>query len=466
MLSTPLNRRVTMASLTTRPHLHTTCLIVYVWTPRSWPGGPPSTHLWRIRWWLQWLSRPADTRRVHGRGRDRDSSLPAVKSSRVETLRAILRAKGHSREAANMMSRCLRESSQQVYESHWSRFVAFCRTKRWHVFRVRSHHFSTYMMHLFRDGLLPSTIISHRTSVASVLRLWVYDPAADPRIKLLVRAFRLEPPVQRRIMPKWDLHLVLLSLMRPPFTSQSEDDGEFSDDVIPLKWRTLKCVFLLALASARRRSYLHALSIAPGRCVFARGNTQRQLVVSLLPEPGFLAKNQLPTQAPEWITVPGIAHLNPTEPERMLCPVQQLKLYIRDSERIGGGGGAANVHSLEPQHQRYHEEPHKPMDHGDCQGSLHSSWSSVWPCDSAWGPSAFSFMGVQLSGSFTWHPVSGFLEVIWGLPELVPARHGLYCWGHVDTGSSGGRTTRSGSRTSSPTSIAYTICMQPLLRRS
>ena len=129
-------------------------------------------------------------------------------------------------------------------------------------------------------------------------------------------------------------------------------------------------------------------------------------------------------------------------------------------------GPAANVHSLELQHQRYHEEPHKQMDRGDCQGSLHSSWSSVWPCDSAWGPSAFSFMGLQLSGGFTWHPVSGFLEGIWGLPELVPARHGLYCWGHVNTGSSGGRTTRRGSRASSPTSIAYTICMQPLLRRS
>ena len=51
--------------------------------------------------------RPADTKLAHGRGRDRDSSLPAVKSSRVETLRAIVRAKGHSREAANMMSRCL-----------------------------------------------------------------------------------------------------------------------------------------------------------------------------------------------------------------------------------------------------------------------------------------------------------------------------------------------------------------------
>ena len=131
----------------------------------------------------------------------------------METLQAILRAKGHSREAAHM-SRSLHDASLQVYESHWARFVSFCRLKRWHMFRVmRSHHFSTYMKHLFRYGLLPATIISHRTSVAFVLRHWVYDPAANPHIKLLIRAFRLEHPVQRRIMPKWDLHLVLLSLL-------------------------------------------------------------------------------------------------------------------------------------------------------------------------------------------------------------------------------------------------------------
>ena len=178
------------------------------------------------------------------------------------------------------------------------------------------------MMHLFRDGLLPLTMISHCMSVASVRCHWVYDPAVDPHIKLLVRAFQLERAVQRRIMPRWDLHPVLLSLLRPPFASDGDEGGESSDDVIPLKWRTMKCVFLLALASARRRSCLHALSVAPGRCVVARGNTQQQLVVSLLPEPGFLVKNQLPTQAPEWITVPRIAHLYPTEAERMLCPVR------------------------------------------------------------------------------------------------------------------------------------------------
>ena len=362
---------------------------------------------------VRWGSKSADSRRPDWRRGDKNSSLPVVKSTRVETLRAILRAKGHSREAAHMMSRSP-DSSLQVYESHWARFVSFCRSKRWHVFRVRSHHFSTYTMHLFRDGLLPATIISHRTSVASVLRHWVYDSAADPHIKLLIKAFRLERLVQRRIMPKWDLHLVVSSLLKPPFASECDIQGEFSDDVIPLKWQTMKTVFLLALASARRRSYLHALSVSPGRCVFSRGATQRQLVVSLLPEPGFLAKNQLPSHAPEWISVPGIAHFNPSEVVRMLCPVRRW--------------ASADVCSLESQHQGHHEKSHEPMDRGDCQGSLHSSWSRVWPSYCTWGQSPVSVMGIQLSGSPTWNPVSSVLEVIWGVPEFVSTGHGLYRW--------------------------------------
>ena len=313
------------------------------------------------------------------------------------------------------------------------------------------------MMHLFRDGLLPATIISHRTSVASVLRHWVYDPAAELHIKRFIRAFRLEGPVQRRIMPKWDLHLVLSSLLKLPFASECDIQGEFSDDVIPLKWQTMKTVFLLALASARRRSYLHALSVSAGRCVLSRGATQRQLVVSLLPEPGFLAKNQLPSQVPEWISVPGIAHLNPSEAERMLCPVRQLTLHTGLGKNLGGP--SADVCSLESQHQGYHEKSHQPMDRGDCQGSLHSSWSRVI-YDQVTAHEV-SFMGVQLSGSPTWHPVSGVLEVFWGLPEFISTGHGLYRWWHVYTGSSGGRTASCGSRTSSPSSIAYTICMQP-----
>ena len=216
-----------------------------------------------------------------------------------------------------------------------------------------------------------------------------------------------------------------------------------------------------------RCSYLHALSIAPGRYVFDRGNTQRQLVVSLLPEPGLsasLRRISYRHRPPNGSQYPGLPTWIVRSRRRCYVPLDSWSYTYGTLKE--SGGPSAYVHALEPQHQGYLEEPHKPMDRGDCQGSLHSSWSSVRPCDGSWGPSAFSFMGIQLSGGPSWHPGSGVLEVFWSLPEFVSARHGLFCWGHVDTGSSGGLTTRSGSRASSPTSIAYTICMQPLLRRS
>ena len=64
-------------------------------------------------------SATAHPRRHSAWRRDGNTSLPAVKTTHVETLGAILRTKGHSREAADMMSRSLRQSSLQVYESHW-----------------------------------------------------------------------------------------------------------------------------------------------------------------------------------------------------------------------------------------------------------------------------------------------------------------------------------------------------------
>ena len=95
-------------------------------------------------------------------------------------------------------------------------------------------------------------------------------------------------------------------------------------------------------------------------------------MVYLLLEAGFLAKNQLPWQAPQWISMPGVAHLNPSDLERMLCPVRQLKLYLRDLERIRGEPTAV-VHSLEPLHQRHHEKSYQQIDRGDRQRGLHTS---------------------------------------------------------------------------------------------
>ena len=102
--------------------------------------------------------------------------------------------------------------------------------------------------------------------------------------------FQLAQPVQWKMMPQWNLHLILSALLWPPCSDGAVDRP--SDDVIDQKWWTLNTTVLLLLATARRRSYLHALCVST--CPFTCGDVQNQLVVNLLPCTVFLAKNQMP----------------------------------------------------------------------------------------------------------------------------------------------------------------------------
>ena len=157
------------------------------------------------------------------RGSRRDKTLPTLKSTRLATLKGLFVKLGHSRRVAERMSTNLRPSSIGCYESHWSRFVEYCRRKHLKVFEVDIHIFSKYLLHLIEnERYAPSTMISHRTSIASVLRHWKYDPATDPRIRALLHNFQLARLVQRRLMPQWDLHLVLTALPPPSIYRRCE----------------------------------------------------------------------------------------------------------------------------------------------------------------------------------------------------------------------------------------------------
>ena len=195
-------------------------------------------------------------------------------------------------------------------------------------------------------------------------------------------------------------------------------------------------------------------------CVLERSHPATTCVISF-------AGTWFPSEESTTVTGSGVDHCTRNFPSQ---PVQSGEdaVSCQTAEALHTGLGknpgrpSMDVCSLESQHQRYHEKSHQPMDRVDCQGSLHTSWSRVWPSYCTWCQSTVSIMDVQLTAL----PDSGVWEVIWGLPEFVSTGHGLYRWWHVYSGSSGGRTTSCGSRTSSPSSIAFTICMQPLLQRS
>lgn len=150
-------------------------------------------------------------------------------------------------------------------------------------------------------------------------------PGQVPRaISALLRSFSILRPPVKKFLPQWDLPLVLESLRRRPY----EPAGRAS-----IKDWTLKTVFLLAMASARRRSEIHALSRAPG---FLRWGS-RYSSVSLRTQSSFLPKNQRLDTATEPIVIPALDSLVGNDPlERSLCPVRALRWYLGKTKHAKG----------------------------------------------------------------------------------------------------------------------------------
>ena len=130
--------------------------------------------------------------------------------------------------------------------------------------------------------------------ILSNLRLHGNRIGSNPVLSELIRSFELQCPVQRSLTPKWDLSWILICLQKAPYEPLHKASKLHV---------TLKTVFLLALATAKRCSEIHALAMDSEHLRFNQSDGS----VSLMVQPGFLAKNQLPSICPDPIMIPNLA---------------------------------------------------------------------------------------------------------------------------------------------------------------
>ena len=102
-----------------------------------------------------------------------------------------------------------------------------------------------------------------------------------------------------------------------------------------LKHLTLKTAFLLALASGKRRSEIHAWV---ANKVSNLGQWEK---VALFPSSDFIAKNQLAregTQSVSLVTIPALTTIvdRQFKEDRNLCPVQALRYYLDRTKDLRG----------------------------------------------------------------------------------------------------------------------------------
>ena len=242
---------------------------------------------------------------------------PRVETSRVATVKQLLRKSSFSRGAASDMSRCVRESTSNVYQSKWLAFCNWCRGRGVAPVSASVPLIVDFFRHLVRDkGLSVPAVRGYCASLNSVFALKGRDLAASREVSMLFRSFSKTARPERLRPPNWDVSLVLQSLTRAPYEPLRSADERF------LAQKTL---VLIALASAKRIGELHALS-------YRVSHSRAWGEVSFVFVPGFVAKTQDPSsQDPRFdsFTIPALPKARDNPNERLLCPVRAVKLYLR-----------------------------------------------------------------------------------------------------------------------------------------
>ena len=175
-----------------------------------------------------------------------DQSKPPCMAPRA----TAIKEQGFSEAVAARIEAPQRSSTRSVYEAKWTIFTKWCISNQVDFQSPPVKSVADFLLYLFEDKKLqPSTIDGYRSAIADKLGSSKLNIGKDENLTRLLDSFHRDRPKGRRGIPSWNLSLVLHQLTKAPF----EPLGESS-----LKHLTLKTVFLLALASGKRRSEIHA----------------------------------------------------------------------------------------------------------------------------------------------------------------------------------------------------------------
>ena len=168
-----------------------------------------------------------------------------------------------------------RRSTRSVYGAKWTIFTKWCLCNQVDVRAPPLKAIADFLLHLFQDKKLqPGTIDGYRSAIADKLGNVTINVGKDENLTRLQDSFHRDRPKGRRVIPSWNLSLVLHQLTKAPFEPLKEAS---------LKHLTFKTVFLMALGSGKRRSEIHA---------WLHKNIRHQSdwsKVSLYPSPSFLS---------------------------------------------------------------------------------------------------------------------------------------------------------------------------------
>ena len=210
-------------------------------------------------------------------GEDMASRPSCSQPGSMEVVKKRRLKKGFSKRTAFIMACSRRESTTGTYDARLKRYYSWCRERSIDPFTAPVTEIAEFLQNLYDvEKLSPKTIQGYRAAISVIHKEVDGVPIGQNRdLRELILGMSQLKPSKKSLVPNWNLPLVLNSLIKEPFEPMQSAD---------MKFVTLKTVFLLAVASGRRVSEIHALSIDKHHWRRERDG------ISMITNPEFMAK--------------------------------------------------------------------------------------------------------------------------------------------------------------------------------
>ena len=272
--------------------------------------------------------------------------------TRLEVIQQRLRAKGFSAKSAKSIAQRCRGSTNRLYEAKWKIYTSWCNQRKIDCFKITPQQLSDFFTYLDEEKHLSvSAMQGYKAVINSTIKLCTArDVCNNFYLASQFRSYKHKLSTIKDRVPKWNLNLVLNSLTKPPYEPILESS---------LKYLTWKTTFLTAFATAARVSELSALS----KKKVAHNEDWSKM--TLTTNKNFIAKNQDLTidSSPRQFEIPALYdYAGPDLPDRLLCPVRAMRMYLLKSKKLRTKDKKALFIS------------HSPKKHGDITSNTISNW--------------------------------------------------------------------------------------------
>ncbi|KAK5930341.1 hypothetical protein CgunFtcFv8_026581 [Champsocephalus gunnari] len=229
---------------------------------------------------------------------------------------------GLPQKVINTIQSARASSTRSLYDCKWRVFEEWCLQEGHISFQCPVGVILSFLQDLIDKHRAFSTIKVYLAAIAACHVGFEGKTASQhPLVCRFMKGARRLLPVSRSLVPLWDLAVVLNGLKMTPFEPLEGAD---------MKHLSLKTVLLLALASAKRVSDIHALSVHPSCTQFAPGQTR----VLLKPNPAFTPKVVGSCTPIDIEAFPPQLVSSGEQQQDLLCPVCALHTYMDRSKEL------------------------------------------------------------------------------------------------------------------------------------